>query len=372
MSDAGTAPPASKRSRILRRTAVGSLLAAAVVAVLLLAAESESGRVVSGVGLALSALACLELARMGSFARRGWAWVLAPCWGLSLALAWHTLRGAASLREAGDDLLARSIALSGEYEPALVLEVVCVALLAVTARGVVDAVRARDPLPTLIAAAVTAWVGWCAYLFLSHVRPEIGLNEADFGLLGLAAVLFLAALVAWYVQLVWARDRMLELVRAAWIAPLLVLSLPWMWHVWQRFDHGGLVALIVLAKVGDIAGYYVGSAIGKRHPFPGISPGKTVAGCWGSLVAGTLVGGTLVVVGLLPDGRMGLLGGCLAGATTNLAAQAGDLLESWIKRRAGVKDSGTWFGPSGGVLDLVDSLLLGVPVSLALWPWCLG
>ena len=54
MSDAGTAPPASKRSRILRRTAVGSLLAAAVVAVLLLAAESESGRVVSGVGLALA------------------------------------------------------------------------------------------------------------------------------------------------------------------------------------------------------------------------------------------------------------------------------------------------------------------------------
>jgi phosphatidate cytidylyltransferase len=173
-------------------------------------------------------------------------------------------------------------------------------------------------------------------------------------------------------QLVWARDRMGDLLRAAWIAPLLVLPLPWMWHVWQRFDHGGLVALIVLAKVGDIAGYYVGSAIGRRHPFPRISPGKTVAGCWGSLAVGTLAGAALVAGGLLPDGRLGLLGGCLAGAATNVAAQAGDLLESWIKRRGGVKDSGTWFGPSGGVLDLVDSLLLGVPVALVTWPWCLG
>ena len=52
----------------------------------------------------------------------------------------------------------------------------------------------------------------------------------------------------------------------------------------------------------------------------------------------------------------------------NLASQAGDLLESVVKRRAGVKDSGTLFGPSGGVLDVVDSLLLSVPTALATWP----
>jgi phosphatidate cytidylyltransferase len=62
------------------------------------------------------------------------------------------------------------------------------------------------------------------------------------------------------------------------------------------------------------------------------------------------------------------MGGLAAGAAVNLAAQAGDLLESWIKRGAGVKDSGTWFGPSGGVLDLVDSLLLAVPAALLVWP----
>ena len=57
-----------------------------------------------------------------------------------------------------------------------------------------------------------------------------------------------------------------------------------------------------------------------------------------------------------------------AAALVNLASQAGDLLESAAKRQAGVKDSGTLFGPSGGFLDLVDSLLLSVPVALLTWP----
>jgi len=60
--------------------------------------------------------------------------------------------------------------------------------------------------------------------------------------------------------------------------------------------------------------------------------------------------------------------GAVAGALVNLAAQAGDLLESVLKRRSAVKDSGTWFGPSGGVLDVVDSLLTTLPVALILWP----
>jgi phosphatidate cytidylyltransferase len=130
----------------------------------------------------------------------------------------------------------------------------------------------------------------------------------------------------------------------------------------------GLVALLVLSKLGDIAGYYVGSAMGKRHPFPRLSPGKTVAGCVGSLVAGTLAGAACQSLGLLGDPRLGLASGLIAGGLWNLAAQAGDLFESGVKRAAGVKDSGTTFGPSGGLLDLVDSLLFTVPVSLLTWP----
>ena len=78
--------------------------------------------------------------------------------------------------------------------------------------------------------------------------------------------------------------------------------------------------------------------------------------------------GVLWLAHVLPDGRFGPWGALAAGATLNIAAQAGDLLKSWTKRRAGVKDSSTIFGPAGGLLDQVDSLLLTVPMSLATWP----
>jgi phosphatidate cytidylyltransferase len=148
------------------------------------------------------------------------------------------------------------------------------------------------------------------------------------------------------------------------IAPLLLV-----WSVWFTWHTTGLVALLVLSKFGDTCGYYVGSTLGKTHPFPKISPGKTVAGCVGSFVGVTAMSGILWLVHVVPDGRFGLLGALAAGATLNIAAQAGDLLKSWTKRRAGVKDSSTIFGPAGGLLDQVDSLLLTVPMSLATWPF---
>ena len=59
----------------------------------------------------------------------------------------------------------------------------------------------------------------------------------------------------------------------------------------------------------------------------------------------------------------------LLGAVINLAAQAGDLLESALKRRIGVKDSGSLFAESGGVLDVLDSLLLTIPAVLLVGPF---
>jgi phosphatidate cytidylyltransferase len=152
------------------------------------------------------------------------------------------------------------------------------------------------------------------------------------------------------------------------LLPWLVLPLPLATLIHVHYASTGLVALLILSKLGDVAGYYVGNAIGKSHPFPGISPGKTTAGCVGSLIAGTIAGACCHWGGLTPDARFGILSGLLAGAGLNIAAQAGDLAESVLKRFAGVKDSGTAFGPSGGMLDLADSLLLSVPAFLLLWP----
>jgi len=68
-------------------------------------------------------------------------------------------------------------------------------------------------------------------------------------------------------------------------------------------------------------------------------------------------------------GRSGVPGGLVVGALIHLAAQAGDLFESFVKRRVGVKDSSTWFGPSGGLLDQLDSLLFSIPMALVTWPF---
>lgn len=152
----------------------------------------------------------------------------------------------------------------------------------------------------------------------------------------------------------------------AWVsAPLAGLS-----AVYARLGESGpgareLIALIALSKVGDIVGYYGGSAFGRHHPFPRLSPGKTSEGCCASLLGALLAAAILAQTGVL---RLPLGSALLIGAAINLASQAGDLLESRLKRSLAVKDSGSLFGPSGGFLDLVDSLLLSIPVALALWP----
>ena len=214
-------------------------------------------------------------------------------------------------------------------------------------------------------------------VFVVYLRVErlaVGPAESTIELLGTLAALGAGLAVACGA---WLGLRMirapgpaggLPLGRALGMTAWIAFPLPALVVIWWNYQVAGLVALILLCKLGDIAGYYVGNAIGKRHPFPSLSPGKTVAGCVASLVVGTLAGAGCVALDLLPEAHWGLAGGLVAGAVVNIAAQAGDLLESRVKRRAEVKDSGTWFGPSGGVLDLVDSLLLGVPAALVVWP----
>jgi len=160
-------------------------------------------------------------------------------------------------------------------------------------------------------------------------------------------------------------SRFTSTALGVWLLPPLFTLL----IVKETYGTTGLVVLVVLAKIGDNAGFFVGRALGRRHPFPRISPGKTVAGCAASLVAGIAAGTVLLPYTLgTPDPR-GFLLGALLGGLVNVAAQAGDLSESWVKRRAGVKDASSLVGPAGGVLDVIDSLLLASPVALLSWAW---
>ncbi len=107
----------------------------------------------------------------------------------------------------------------------------------------------------------------------------------------------------------------------------------------------------------DIGAYFAGRAIGGPRLAPAISPNKTWAGLFGGIVAASLFAGVLHLYQGLPW-RLTL-------ATPLIAAiaQAGDLYESWLKRRAGVKDSGTLLPGHGGLLDRLDGMIAAAPVA---------
>lgn len=103
---------------------------------------------------------------------------------------------------------------------------------------------------------------------------------------------------------------------------------------------------------GDTAGILVGSKFGKRRLWPELSPNKTWEGAIANLVAATLCGwGFSYVTGHSPTV------GLLCGATIGILGQLGDLFESWLKRNAKRKDSGSLLPGHGGILDRVDSVL---------------
>ena len=116
-----------------------------------------------------------------------------------------------------------------------------------------------------------------------------------------------------------------------------------------------LIWVFLVVWSTDIGAYFAGRAIGGPKLAPSISPNKTVAGLIGGVLAATILAGIWVYAVKLPAILLSLA------APLAVAAQLGDLFESGLKRRAGVKDSGTWLPGHGGLLDRLDGL---VPVAV--------
>jgi phosphatidate cytidylyltransferase len=146
----------------------------------------------------------------------------------------------------------------------------------------------------------------------------------------------------------------------AWYASGFIYALlPALALLWIRErDPLGLSLLLwvfIVTWATDIGAYFAGTTLGKRKLAPSISPNKTVEGLLGGIVAAALFGGAWGWATGLGHPLL-VLAPLLA-----IAAQGGDLFESWMKRKAGLKDSGDWLPGHGGFLDRLDGL---VPVAV--------
>ena len=207
-------------------------------------------------------------------------------------------------------------------------------LLAATALIFFFTLRLPDfelPVLTLVTFILLAWSGFRAKL--DRVLPDTAL-----GLFGLVYIVYPLTLI--------------PLIKA------------------HEDGTGLLLFLFLCVWSGDTAALYIGKNFGRRKLAPQLSPNKTIEGAIASVVGSVVFGMGVYYLGdyLMTRGYTDLHIGIpawqmvLLAIVLNLAAQLGDLLESAIKRGAGVKDSGTMLPGHGGILDRIDALLLAAPV----------
>jgi phosphatidate cytidylyltransferase len=136
---------------------------------------------------------------------------------------------------------------------------------------------------------------------------------------------------------------------------------------WLRADpdagRANLLLLVSIVWASDIGAYVTGRLAGGPRLAPAISPGKTWSGAIGGLLSAIAVG---AVASLLLDQAGRLPVACLVAACLSIVGQCGDLLESWVKRRLGVKDSGRLIPGHGGLFDRLDALLAAAPAAALL------
>ena len=126
----------------------------------------------------------------------------------------------------------------------------------------------------------------------------------------------------------------------------------------QAWGYAALMFVMLVVWVTDIGGYFAGRGIGGPKLWPRISPNKTWAGAIGGFAASLVVAAGFAAFGLGKTGPMLLLG-----AVLSIVSQLGDLFESAVKRRFGVKDSSHIIPGHGGLLDRLDGFVAAVALA---------
>jgi phosphatidate cytidylyltransferase len=200
---------------------------------------------------------------------------------------------------------------------------------------------------------------------LLAARPEAGRGWPEAVLVAacaIATLFWLAVALPWVVKRWTPRSKVALALAGAIVLVGAFVALvelqarsPWL-----------VLAAMAIVWIADTAAYFAGRAFGKRKLAPQVSPGKTWEGVWGGLAAVAVY--ALALVPLARDaGYDGPIGPIAVAAWVGIAmalallSVLGDLYESWMKRVAGVKDSGKLLPGHGGVLDRVDALIAAMP-----------
>jgi len=208
------------------------------------------------------------------------------------------------------------------------------------------------PLTFVLGIAGTLGLLWCGYSGRLELMPSIAaalvlvllvtrtlLNEAGVRV-GAGITADLASTVA-----------SVAIVGALGAHVLLIRAIP-------RVGFKALLMFGLAVFLNDVTAFFFGRLRGRRRLAPNISASKTWEGAIAGLIVSVVVGS---VAGIVLDPPFDVLSGLALGAGVGVLTPVGDLAFSAIKRSAGVKDSGSYFGPLGGALDILDGLLFVAP-----------
>ncbi len=235
------------------------------------------------------------------------------------------------------------------------------------------------PAFTLALAAVAALLGLLELLRLAGLKQSSLLALSSYVLalaflaaawngrataVGVFALLSpLALLVAHKIPLPQAKPGLMALAGPLYLGATLAHAV-----LLRSLDHGAQLLLLAVFSTFavDTAAYFTGKAIGKHKMAPKISPGKTWEGAIGGFLAGVAAAMTMTWGFGLPIASWQA---ALIGAALGIVGQAGDLLESALKRAHQAKDAGSLIPGHGGVLDRLDSIVYNLVVVYHLYVW---